>query len=154
MLHKHPPSEEEARFHRAVFDVLNNHSLLDHNLGLCISFLKNPKNPEATHSWLSTQSFANKISELAKLLGGSSLDSYNDWADRAASMRIRRNSYAHGIWSYLPPQERAVEFLLPNWILRPDDLPERMTITEVEEMAYEAHNHFKEFMSWRRANNV
>ena len=52
MLHKHPSSEEEARFHRAVFDVLNNHSLLGHNLGLCISFLKSPKNPEAMYSWL------------------------------------------------------------------------------------------------------
>ena len=152
----HLPSQEESRFHRAVFDVLNTHSRLDLNLGLCISHLKAPDKPETTHPWLAKLSCGDKITELKKLIKDTeSASQFSAWATRASSVRALRNGFAHGIWEYVPHRTAMpVGFRIPTWApLKPDVKP-RMSIAELEKIAAEVQVCFTQFMKWRHEHGL
>ena len=152
--YKHPPSAEEARYHRAVFDVLNITSLLDLNLGFCIAVIEKPGESRSAYSRLSAMSCADKIQHLGMLVCESdSFPSYRSWAKRADTVRAIRNSFAHGVWEYLPLHPDApIGLETPPWFS--DHRPERFSIDEIESTAVEVHEYFTSFMSWREENGV
>lgn len=150
-------SSEENAFHMAVFNVLNVHSLLDLNLGLCLSHLSNFENPREAYEWLGRLSCAQKIEELGRLTVAMPCGSaFDGWREKASAVRALRNRFAHGVWSYLPLSKDApVQLEVPPWVSRENqDRKWSMSISELELMAQDVQSCFQEFMSWRKKFKV
>lgn len=145
-----------AKFHQAVFETLNAFSYLDLNLGLCLSHLKCQEDPQSTYTWLSSMSCAQKIEELEKLVSNSEIgQSYSAWSRSSPRIRAIRNSFAHGVWEYLPTRrEKPVGLKLPAWVRIDAEIPSSLSINELEAMAADLNQHFQEFLEWRRRSGV
>ncbi len=156
MLHKHLPSAEEAKYYRSVVDVLNYHSLLDLNIGLCISHLKYPEDPTKAHKMLGRVSCGAKIEELNKLLQPGDMKlSFEEWACRSPEIRALRNSFAHGVWEYLPLRKTTpVGLKIAAWEPFRDGVQHEMSVSELEDIAQEVHDYFQDFMAWRKSYGV
>lgn len=142
-------------FQCAVFEILNYHSLLDLNLGLCIAHLKNPDSPRSEYANLATPSCAAKIAMLRKLVSPEMTESLELWAQEASRVRALRNQFAHGVWEYLPAREsEPIGLRMPPWFVADDDLKCRYSVSDIQSLAQEMKVCFDQFMSWRRAHTV
>ena len=149
--------EIDPRLHKALFEVMNTHSMLDHNLGLCLSHLRTPGSPTESHKYLSTRSCAQKIDALLELLRESfpqAAQSFEAWAEQASSMRAIRNTFAHGSWEILPMRDRPIGVRIPKWVSNTEEISNEFTIEEMEDIASQMQAHFRSFMSWRRSNKL
>jgi len=144
-----------TRYQCAVFRVLNCHSLLDLNLGLCIAHLSEPKNPPSAYGALERLSCSGKIEALRKLVPSEMARSLDRWAHTAMNVRAVRNQFAHGVWEYSPLNKSApVGLRMPPWFASGDDAEFRFAVSEVETQADEMKACFVTFMEWRRHHSV
>ena len=66
--------DPNARFEKAMFNLLRSFNFIDHNLGLSISFLAEPRSPQNTYNKLSNMSFDQRTKWFEKLLTESELN--------------------------------------------------------------------------------
>ena len=143
---------EVLSFQSAVFRVLNGFSLLERNLGLCISHLKDPTDPASSYEMLQRLSCAGKIKTLRELLDPEMVDVFDAWAESAVSQRAIRNQFAHGCWEYLPlRKESPVGLRLPPWA---GDQGFEFSVRALQEIADALESCFHDFMQWRKEHGV
>jgi hypothetical protein len=142
---------DKADFHRAVFDILDIHSRLDLNLGLCIVHLTHPEEPSKAYEDLRKLSSFGKIEALRRIVKKETANSFEQWRQNAVEVRAIRNEFAHGVWEYLPANSDApVGLRMPPWFSRDDRVQARFAVTEIQELALEAKACFDDFVKWRR----
>ena len=101
--------DPNARFEKAVFNLLRSFNFIDLNLGLSISFLAEPQSPQNTYKKLSNMSFDQRMKWFEKLLTESELnigkkakEEFTKWLAHADKARKLRNVYVHAIWRFNP----------------------------------------------------
>ena len=154
-------SDYETRINAALGTVLRYFNLLELNLGLCIRFLENPKNPERSHPKLARSSIAEKLQRLKDLLvtGGLIKDQneFDNWYKEVGDAKCVRNYYVHGTWEYLPLRRDApLGFRIPPWrseCLRGES-ELTMRLSELEADAQQIQVVFEKFIALRRKYNV
>lgn len=154
----------EVRFARSIVKLLTYFNLLDTNVGLCLSHLVSPDNPQASYSRLASQTSQQRFDDLkrfvAKGIGSpTSVDraEFEKWLIDATRARSIRNRYIHGNWEYLPNRPHApVGVSAPAWMR--DKLGaeayEAMTLDQLEGIADEIAQIFARFMEIRRRHGI
>ena len=158
------PEEAKIRFSLALVRLLNTYNYLDLNLGLSIRFLENPSNPEASDKKLANMTTEQKLVLWQSLLvkgewvtTPEQLSELEDWAKRANTSRHTRNRYVHGRWQILPlRQEKPVGLAVPPWWKDKTDaeVTDYMSLDELESVADEMEDMFKEFNQLRNKHNI
>ena len=153
--------EHESRINAALGKIVRNFNYLELNLGLCLRFLENPGDPEASHKYLNRVSTPQIIERLKKLLDECEhipdTDEFDEWMVRTEEIRALRNYYIHATWEYLPLRKEApLGFRIPPW--RKESIQGRdqgiMRIEDLEADADRVELAFKEFMTIREKYSV
>ncbi len=156
--------DSEFRFARAIVKLLKHFNLLDINVGLCISHLANPGNPQASYPRLAKQTSQERFDELRELVAtgiGSPTkvdrEDFNIWLVDATRVRSIRNRYVHGNWEHLAHRPNApVSVSAPVWMREKlgSETDETMTLDHLENVAEEVAQVFKRFMEIRRRHGI
>jgi len=153
--------DPNARFEKAIFNLLRSFNYIDINVGLLISFISEKKSTQEIYKKLSKKTFEQKLRWFKSLLSDSNVHQYlddkgisefEDWLSRAHSARQLRNRYVHAIWRFLP-LSHATPVNISNPIWMKDLLGNRkeaMSLDELEEKAIMVENVFKDFMRLRK----
>ncbi len=151
----------EKRINESLGVILRNFNFLELNMGLCIRFLENVKEPERSHSKLARTSITEKLELLRSLLESKNLitdlEEFERWYKEVREARCIRNYYVHGTWEYLPLiKEKPLSFRLPPW--RTETLKGEtkvaMSLEQLEADANQIEKAFVNFMELRRKYNV
>jgi hypothetical protein len=101
--------DPNARFEKAMFNLLRSFNFIDLNLGLSISLLAEPRSPRDTYKRLSNMSFDQRMKWFKKLLtdgerhlSAEARGQFENWLVRADEVRELRNVYVHAIWRFNP----------------------------------------------------
>ena len=154
----------DARFSIALVRLVRYFNLLDENVGLCISHLASPSDPQASYPALAKMTAEQKMERLLELFTSQeiisdegSISEFAGWFERAAQARSIRNRYVHGHWEYLPMRsEKPVGVRAPAWMqekLGPD-ANETMSLSDLETVADELVGVFEDFVQIRKKNGV
>lgn len=116
--------DPNARFEKAMFNLLRSFNFIDHNLGLSISFLAEPHSPQNTYKKLSNISFDQRMKWFKKLLTVSEInlsekakEEFTKWLAHANKARKLRNVYVHAIWRFNPMMHgKPVNISSPTWM--------------------------------------
>ena len=156
--------DPETRIHVALGKILRYYNFLDTNLGLCIRFVKKPKDPALFHPQLAKMGMHEKLECFQKLVAtNEKLSSvakdpdFSQWIDSASNARAARNLYVHGTWEYLPIRaEKPLCFRLPVWMKRisRDYFEPALTLEELEIAADEMRAVFETFMHLRKKHGI
>lgn len=148
--------DHELRINAALGKILRNYNFLELNLGLCLRFLENPNNPEASHKYLRRSNLPQIVKRLKKLLVEcehiTDTNEFNEWINRSEDIRLLRNYYVHASWQYLPLNDDGkAKFSTPPWRKEKNkgDIEGRMRIKDLEADANRIEAAFKEFMEIR-----
>ena len=160
LLHRGREGYEE-RINAVLGSILRNFNFLKLNLGLCIRFLENPKDPEKSHPKLARTSIQDKLDKLKQLLTDNDLiknkPEFDAWYAEASEARSIRNYYVHGTWKHLPLRSgKPLGFRLPPWRtehLRGEEAA-TMSLNELEEDAKNLQSVFEQFIKLRRKYGV
>ena len=132
-------------------------NLLDHNVGLCISFLVNRADPKASHPFLDRLTTHAKLEVLRELVNyrGPSADEaftrdFDDWFKLASRSKAARNQYIHGLWDVAAHLEKPIRFTPVQWVNGTSaNKTEQMTLDEYLETLGELKVVFDQFMRLR-----
>jgi hypothetical protein len=133
-------------------------NLLDHNVGLCISFLVNRADPNASRPFLDRLTTHAKLEVLRELVNyrgpnadGEFTRDFDDWFKLATRSKAARNQYIHGLWDVVPHLERPIRFTPAQWVKDTSaNNTEHMTMDEYLEMMGELNVVFDQFMRLRK----
>jgi hypothetical protein len=156
---------DEPQFCRAIAKLLRNFNLLDTNIGLCLSHLLEPNDPQSSYPRLSRMTSQARFEELRRLVieGAVALPKRTDhapfeqWFEDATWARELRNRFFHGNWEYLPHRkEGPVGVSAPAWMRERLGLfaEERMTLASLEALADRVADIFDRFMQIRRTYGI
>ena len=156
--------DAEDRFANGIVKLLRYFNLIDTNVGLCLSHLTSPHDPEAAYPRLAKQTSQQRFDELNRLVvngtqfsTNSEREEFDAWFKDATRARLIRNRYVHGNWEYLPRRSAApVGVWLPAWMAgKPgQDTHESMTLEQLEDTANEVENIFERFREIRRRHEI
>ena len=158
--------DPNARFEKAMFNLLRSFNLIDHNVGSLIATIPGQGSTEDLYKKLSRKSFDQKMKWLSLLLDESALSEYigeqgvsdlKAWYVSAHTARELRNRYVNSIWSFNPMHRGApVEITSPPWMekLLGDKRHEVMSLSELEAQASMVENSFNAFQKIRRKYRV
>jgi hypothetical protein len=156
--------DAEVRFALALVKLLKFFNLLDTNVGLCLSFLISPSDPESAYEQLSNKTTQQRFEEMkAFVADGTGFpkavdpEHFGEWLTDATRARAIRNRYVHGNWEYLPyRQVKPIAVRAPTWMKGKlgEEAEERMTVAELEAVADEVEQVFHRFMKIRRAHGI
>ena len=112
--------DHQIRINTALGEILRNYNFLEMNLGLCLRFLANPKDPSASHKYLKRAGMHGVIKRLKKLLDDCEhvpdTSEFQKWMVRAEKIRHLRNYYIHTNWEcFLLSEEAPLRFRIPPW---------------------------------------
>ena len=116
--------DPDSRVEKALFRLLHYFNLLEDNVGLCISHLQNPDEPNASYRSLVKMTAERKIEHLKTLFaedkdigaGEKARNEFNRWYEKTKQARALRNRYIHGRWQYIPLRdEKPVGYAAPVW---------------------------------------
>ena len=151
----------ESRINTALGKIFRSYNVLKLNLGLCLRTLANPAEVSTSHSFLRRSGMPETINRLRVLLKEcdniSDITAFEQWAQRAESIRTLRNYSVHSTWDYLPlRKESPLEFRIPPW--RTEQIGGRsqgpMRIEDLEADAERVESVFEEFQMVRRQYGV
>lgn len=156
--------DSEVRFAQAIVKLLRYFNLIDTNVGLCLSRLTNPTNPEASYERLGNQTSQQRFEELrARVAEGIGFpkvvdsEEFGQWLSDATRARSIRNRYVHGNWEYLSLRtECPVGVNAPPW-MKPklgSLTQETMTLEKLEAVADEMEQIFNRFMKIRQRHRI
>lgn len=156
--------DPNARFEKAMFNLLRSFNFIDHNLGLCISFLAGPQSPQNTYNKLSNISFDQRMKWFEKLLTESERDfseqakeEFTAWLVQADKARKMRNVYVHAIWRFNPVMVgKPVCISSPVWMQEKlgDEVNQKLSLEELESKANVVERVFEDFMKIRKKYHV
>lgn len=155
--------DPNARFEKAMFNLLRSFNFIDHNLGLYISFLAEPQSPQDTYKKLSNISFDQRMKWFEKLLTERELnisekakEEFTNWLAHADKARKLRNVYVHAIWRFNSMMHsKPVSISSPAWMREKlgDEMSQEMSLEELESKATMVEKVFKDFMKIRNKHN-
>jgi len=156
--------DPNARFEKAMFNLLRSFNYIDHNLGLSISFLAEPRSPRNTYKKLSNISFDQRMKWFDKLLTESEItisekakDELTNWLVHADKARKMRNVFVHAIWRFNPMMiGKPVSITSPTWMREKlgDEINQELSLEELESKATVVEKVFKDFVKIRNKYNV
>jgi len=154
--------DPNARFEKAMFNLLRSFNYIDHNLGLSISFLAEPRSPKSTYNKLSNISFDQRMKWFKKLITANEVvgekvkEEFVKWTISADKARELRNMYVHAIWRFNPSMRgKPVNISSPIWMRDKlgDDVSQDLSLDELERNAADVDKIFKDFIKIRRKYN-
>ncbi len=158
------PENCEPYFGKEVVRLINYFNLIELNVGLCISFLKNPESPSAVYPALSRMSVEKKIDWLKDLLGSGVFDDrtealieFNRWYERTTGARAIRNRFIHARWEYLGSHlDQPIEVASPAWMREKlgGEVTERLSFRELRVIVNDVASIFGELMHLRTKYGV
>jgi len=156
--------DPNARFEKAMFNLLRSFNFIDHNLGMCISFLAKHLSPENADNKLSNMSFNQRMKWFEKLMTESELgisekakNDFTDWLSHADEARKLRNVYVHAVWRFNPMKiGKPVSISSPPWMREKlgDDMHLEMSLDELESRAIIVEKVFKNFINIRDKHKI
>ena len=118
--------DPNARFEKAIFNLLRSFNFIDLNIGLLISSIPENGGSQVTYKKLSNQSFDQKMrwfkslleeGQLRHHLGEKGISEFEEWYLHAHEARKLRNRYVHAIWRFLPMRHGSpVSISSPVWM--------------------------------------
>ena len=154
--------DPNARFEKAMFNLLRSFNYIDHNLGLSISFLAEPGSPQSTYKKLSNISFDQRMKWFKKLITANEVvgekvkEEFVKWTISADKARELRNMYVHAIWRFNPSMlGKPVNISSPIWMRDKlgDVVSQDLSLDELERNAADVDKIFKDFIKIRRKYN-
>lgn len=158
--------EPNARFEKAIFNLLRSFNYIDLNVGLLISSIPENGGSLVTYKKLSNQSFDQKMrwfkslleeGQLHHHLGEKGISEFEEWYLHAHEARKLRNRYVHAIWSFFPMRHGSpVSISSPVWMkdILGKEMEEAMSLDELEEKTSMVEKVFKDFWNLRQKYNV
>ena len=156
--------DPEPRINSALGELLRSFNFLDLNLGLCISHLENPGEPQKSHTSLANMSTHRKVQRLHTLIeqgeyiaSGKRRSAYDKWHESTNHCRLIRNFYVHGVWEYLPMRSHdPLGFRVPPWMKHTlgVESEKTMSLVEFEDSVAKVTAVYKGFMEIRRNNGI
>ena len=158
--------DPNARFEKAIFNLLRSFNFIDLNVGLLISAIPGQSSHQEIYKKLSTKSFDQKMKWFKSLLedgqlhthlGEKGISEFEDWYLHAHQARELRNRYVHAIWRFNPIRQGSpVSISSPVWMkdILGVELEEIMSLDEVEAKASMIEKVFQDFCQLRKKYNV
>ena len=155
--------DPNARFEKAMFNLLRSFNFIDLNLGLSISFLAEPRSPQSTYNKLSNISFDQRMKWFKKLItvnevvGEKAKEEIEKWLISADKARELRNVYVHAVWRFNPSMRgKPVNISSPIWMRDKlgDDVSQNLSLDELDRNASDVDKVFKDFLKIRKKYNV
>jgi hypothetical protein len=159
---EHDPN---ARFEKAIFNLLRSFNYIDLNIGLLISSIHAGSRQEI-YKKLSKKSFDQKMKWFKSLLkddlltnhlGKKGVSEFEEWYLAAHEARELRNRYVHSIWEFNPLRHGTpVSITSPVWMseILGDNRVEVMSLDELEEQAKSVERVFNDFSKLRHKYRV
>jgi len=158
--------DPNARFEKAIFNLLRSFNFIDLNVGLLISSIPENIGSQAAYKKLSKLTFDKKMKwfnllleegELHKHLGEKGVSEFKSWFLHAHEARRLRNRYVHAIWRFNPMMVgKPVSISSPIWMkdVLGGDSEEKMNLDELEAKASMVEKVFKDFWNLRKKHYI
>ncbi len=158
--------DPNARFQKAMFNLLQSFNYIDLNVGLLIAATPGQGSTEDLYKKLSQKSFDQKMkwfslllneSALSEHIGEQGVSDFKAWYASAHEARELRNRYVHSIWRFNPMRRGSpVEISAPPWMegILGDKRSEVMSLSELEARAAMVESAFKAFNKIRKKYGV
>ncbi len=158
--------DQNARFEKAMFNLLRNFNLIDDNIGLLISSILGNSDIQETYKKLSKKTFNQKmtwfyslleVGELHDYLGEKGISDFKKWFLQANEARKLRNRYVHAIWRFNPMMVgKPVSISSSAWMkeIIGSELEEKMSLNELEKKTSMIEKTFNDFWNLRKKYNV
>jgi hypothetical protein len=155
-----------ARFEKAIFNLLLSFNYIDVNVGLLISHAPPMGHYEERYKKLAKMSFDQrmrwfksllKTDEVRDHLKENGVAAFESWHGTALEAKELRNRYVHGIWRFLPMRRGSpVSISSPAWMkdVFGGELEVALSLDELEAKAAQVEKVFKEFCRLRKKYNV
>jgi hypothetical protein len=161
-------SSLESRFYIALGRYMQTFSYLELNLGLCIRFLVNRKDPQAAHPLLERLSTQQKLDVLKELIfykyandKSKMISDFGQWFKKAAKTKASRNRYVHGVWELVPHlKETPIRFRPISWAagtgkpMQTKDEVQYIALSDFEKIVAEMNAIFREFSELREKYGI
>jgi hypothetical protein len=158
--------DPNARFEKAIFNLLRSFNYIDLNVGLLIASIPGQIPRQEIIKKLSNKSFDKKMKWFKSLLkegplhlhiGKKGISEFEEWFLQAHEARALRNRYVHAIWSFNSMRKGSpVSISTPEWMkdILLDELEEVMSLDELESKASMVEKIFRDFCQLRNKYNV
>ena len=159
--------DPNARFEKAIFNLLRSFNYIDLNIGLLISSSPELRSTrQDVYKKLSKKSFDQKMRWFKSLLkkgqlnlhlGEKGVSDFEKWNLDAHKARELRNRYVHAIWDFNPMMRGSpVSIRSPDWMedILGEELVETMSLDELEAKASMVEMVFKDFSQLRRKYGI
>lgn len=158
--------DPNARFEKAIFNLLRSFNYIDYNVGLLIAYIPQEMSRQEIFKKLSTKTFNDKMKWFDSLLnegplqvhiGEKGITEFRGWFAQAHEARELRNRYVHAIWRFYPLRNGTpVSISSPDWmeVILGDQLEESMTLEGLESKAAMVGKVFEDFCQLRRKYKV
>jgi hypothetical protein len=155
-----------ARFEKAIFNLLRNFNFIDVDVGLLISTIAVPPFSPEIYKKLSRKTFDQRMKWFRKLLkspemrqrlGDNGTSEFETWFLRAHNARELRNRYVHGIWRFYQKRVGSpVSISFPIWMkdILGGELEEAMSLDELEAKAVMVEDVLKDFIRIRNKYHI
>ena len=159
--------DPNARFEKAIFNLLRNFNFIELNVGLLIASIPEQLlDRQDILKKLSNKSFDKKMKWFSSLLkeeilhvhiGEKGISEFDEWTLLAHEARELRNRYVHAIWRFNPSYKGSpVSISSPVWMkdILGDELEELMSLDELELKVSMVEKVFQDFWKLRQKYNV
>jgi hypothetical protein len=158
--------DPNARFEKAIFNLLRGFNYIDLNVGLLIASTPGQIPRQEIFKKLSNTSFDKKMKWFKFLLkegplylhiGEKGISEFEEWFLQAHEARKLRNRYVHAIWRFNSMRKGSpVSISSPEWMkdILGDELEEIMSLDELELKASMVEKVFQDFRQLRNKYNV
>jgi hypothetical protein len=158
--------DPNARFEKAIFNLLRSFNYIDLNVGLLIAGILRQMPRHEILKKLSNRTFNDKMKWFDSLLnegplqfhiGENGVTEFKEWFAQAHQARELRNRYVHAIWRFYPLRKGSpVSISSPAWMkdILGDQLEESMTLEDLESKASMVEKVFEDFCRLRKKYKV
>ena len=153
--------DPNARFEKAIFNLLRSFNFIDINVGLLIARIAGQNSRQEVIKKLSNKPFDKKMTWFKSLLkeeplnlhiGEKGISEFSEWFLKAHEARKLRNRYVHAIWRFNPMKKGSpVSISSPEWMkdILGDELEVTMSLDELELRAAMVEKVFQDFSQLR-----
>jgi len=154
--------DPNARFEKAIFNLLRSFNFIDLNVGLLISYISRNDGIDVAYKKLSKMTFDKKMKCLNSLLEKGELhehlreqgvSEFKSWFSQAHEARRLRNRYVHAIWRFNSSMiGRPVSISSPIWMkdVLEGSTEVNMSLDELEKKTLMVEKTFNDFCKLRK----
>jgi len=158
--------DPNARFEKAIFNLLRSFNFIDLNVGLLISYISRNDGIDVAYKRLSKMTFDKKMKCFNSLLekgvlnehlGEKGVYEFKEWFLQAHEARRLRNRYVHAIWRFNPSMiGKPVSISSPIWMkhILEGETVENMSLLDLEKKASNVEKSFKDFCNLRKKYRI